>query len=96
MDEIQSFLSNKDELKEIVRKTKQTDSYYLEKRGISDEYNPTKICAFDEWKKYLSAEIKIRYESLHQDLLYCNVKQDFNKAIKTFEKINDLLAEVGE
>jgi len=96
MDEIQSFLSRKDELKEIVNKTKQTDSFYLDKRGISKEYNPTKAYAFDEWKKYFGDEIKIRYESLHEDLLYSSEKQDFESAIITFEKINELLEEIEE
>lgn len=96
MDEIQGFLLKKDELKEIANKTKHTDSFYLEKRGISDEYNPTKVYAFNEWKKYFGDEIKSRYELLHQDLIYSSEKQDFDKAITTFEKINDLLTEVGE
>ena len=32
MDAIRDFLQKKDEVKEIVSKTKYTDSYYLEKR----------------------------------------------------------------
>jgi predicted nucleotidyltransferase component of viral defense system len=96
MDVIQDFLQKKDEVKEIVSKVKHTDSYYLEKRDIPVEYDPTKAYAFSEWKQYFDNEIKGRYESLHQDLLYSNEKQDFRKAITTFEKISDLLRELGE
>ena len=33
---------------------------------------------------------------MHNDLLYTNDKQDFNKAIDTFEKINHILKEINE
>lgn len=96
MDTIQDFLQKKDEVKEIVSKTKYTDFYYLEKRDIPIEYDPTKAYAFSEWKLYFNDEIKGRYESLHQDLLYSNEKQNFRKAITTFEKISNLFRELGE
>lgn len=41
LPEIQAFLENKSELKRIIELTKQTDSYYLQKRNISKEYIPT-------------------------------------------------------
>jgi len=96
MDAIQDFLQKKDAVKEIVSKTKHTDSYYLEKRDVTVEYDPIKAYAFSEWKLYFDDEIKRRFESLHHDLLYSNEKQDFKKAITTFEKISDLLGELGE
>ena len=40
MKEIQDFIEDKEGLKELVRKTKETDSFYLEKRSINPKYNP--------------------------------------------------------
>ena len=48
LPEIQAFLNDKDELKRLVDITKQTDSYHLEKRNISQEYEPTGAYDFCE------------------------------------------------
>lgn len=96
MEEIRRFLADRVELKDIINKTKQTDSFYLEKRDLPDEYDSTEAYAFNEWKKYFSDEIKTRYESLHHDLLYSSERQDFEKAIVAFDEINDLLTQIGE
>lgn len=96
LSNIQHFLTNKEELKRIVRLTKETDSYYLKKRDISPEYNPTGPYDFNNWKKYFTTEIKINYESLHEDLLYTNEKQNFVEAIKVFEEIDIILKEINE
>lgn len=84
MDEIQSFFLNIDGLKLLVRLTKETDSYYLEKRNIPNEYNPLGAYAFDSWKDKLDHNEKERYETLHEDLLYTNEKQKLDKAIEMF------------
>lgn len=96
MDEIQAFLAQRDELKYLVQKTKETDSFYLEKRGISEEYDPTGRYNFAGWRHHFNDEIRAHYESLHEDLLYEKEKQDFNKSIKTFEKIDDIFNGIGE
>ena len=96
MKEIQEFLLNKDELKRLVELTKKTDSFYLEKRNISKDYRPDGNYSFEEWGKYFDDSIQDRYEKLHEDLLYTDEKQNFLKAIETFEKINGLFKEIEE
>lgn len=96
MNEIQEFLNDKDELKRLLNETKSTDSFYLEKRNISEEYDPTGSYDFDSWKKYFDSDIKKIYQSLHEELLYTDEQQDFDEAIATFEKINNLFFEIGE
>lgn len=95
-NDIQKFLSDKAELKSLIQKTKDTDSFYLEKRNVSKEYNPTESYAFPTWEHCFDSIIRARYETLHQDLLYTNKKQDFDKAISVFRKISDLFTEIGE
>lgn len=96
MAEIQSFLSNRDELKEIIGLTKQTDSKYLEKRNIPEEYDPLGAYAFENWKYRLNEEIKSNYESLHKTLLYTDEKQDWEKAMDVLDAINQTLFEINE
>jgi predicted nucleotidyltransferase component of viral defense system len=81
MPDIQAFLTDKALLKSIVVKTKVTDSFYLEKRNIQKEYDPTGPYDFPSWKTYFNNGIRNRYESLHEDLLYTNERQDFAKAV---------------
>ena len=52
--------------------------------------------AFDEWRKYFNDEIRRRYETLHEDLLYTSEKQNFEDAIQTFEEINQFFSEIDE
>ena len=94
--DIQMFLSRQDELKKLIRKTKETDRFYLEKRNVPAEYNPAEAYDFTAWEKYFDSGIRSRYESLHEDLLYTNEKQEFDKAIDTFRKISRLFEEIGE
>lgn len=96
LPEIKAFLSNKEELKRLIRITKDTDSYYLEKRRISKEYDPTTAYDFEKWKHHLSSRVRSAYESLHKELLYTDEPQNFNKAIKTFEEINQILIDIDE
>lgn len=96
LPEIQILLEDKRELKRLVQATKETDSFYLEKRNISKDYDPTKTYDFGAWKHHLDSNVCSIYEKLHEELLYTNEKQDFNKALATFERINSLLKEIGE
>lgn len=98
MPEIKAFLSNTDELKPLLRTTKVTDHYYIEKRDIKmpPEYDPTGPYGFSNWEKYLDSNVKKVYESLHQDLLYTDEKQDFARAIDTFKTIDSIFASIDE
>lgn len=96
MPEIQTFLSNEKLLKELVQKTKETDSFYLEKRNISEEYDPTGLFDFPSWESYFDNQIRARYERLHEDLLYTNEKQNFIDAVNTFKKLNQVFVSINE
>ncbi len=96
LDEIQSFINDKDELKRLVDITKNTDSYYLGKRNISKDYNPKGPYGFDAWKHHLDSQVRSIYENLHKELLYTDEQQNFDDAISTFEQINELLKNIGE
>ena len=52
--------------------------------------------AFENWKQYFNDEIRSRYETLHEDLLYTSDRQSFKKAIQAFEFISQLFASIGE
>ena len=96
MPENQAFLQNKEELKRLIRLTKETDSAYLGKRNIPENYDPTGAYDFPSWKDCFNDDIRSIYEHLHEDLLYTDEKQDFDVAIRTFEKISAVFAEIGE
>lgn len=96
MPENQEFLQNKKELKNLIGLTKETDTVYLEKRNISENYNPSGAYDFFSWKDCFNDDIRSIYEHLHEDLLYTDEKQNFDVAIQTFEKISTLFAEIGE
>ncbi len=96
MPEIQAFLAEKDELQRLVRLTKDTDSFYLGRRNISVEYDPTALYNFPAWQQHFDTCIRSTYENLHQTLLYTDEKQSFDIAITTFQKINELLLAIGE
>ncbi|MCQ2551233.1 MAG: nucleotidyl transferase AbiEii/AbiGii toxin family protein [Clostridia bacterium] len=94
--DIQTFLQNTESLKDLLVKTKETDSFYLDKRNIAKDYNPLSPYDFNKWKEKLDATIKKRYESLHLDLLYTDEKQDFNKALEVLSNISKRFSEIGE
>lgn len=96
LPEIQTFLAETDELKRLVQITKGTDAYYIGKRNISAEYDPTGAYDFALWRKYFDSAIRSIYESLHTTLLYTDEKQNFDIAIKTFEQISARLTEIEE
>jgi len=95
-DDIREFLKNKERLKALLQLTKETDVFYLQKRNVSEEYDPSGAYSFDDWKKYFTEEIRRRYETLHEDLLYTSEKQEFCKAVEVFEKIDRIFAEISE
>lgn len=96
MPEIKAFLEDKDELKRLVQLTKETDSFYLERRNTPKDYSPLGPYDFDAWKDKFDSTARSNYEQLHKNLLYTDQKQSFDEAIKVFEKINDLAKEIGE
>lgn len=96
LPEIQAFLEDKYELKRLIDITKQTDSYYLEKRNISEEYDPIGGYDFDSWKLYLNGRVRSTYENLHKELLYTDKQQSFDDALGAFTEINEILKGIGE
>ncbi|HHU80961.1 MAG TPA: nucleotidyl transferase AbiEii/AbiGii toxin family protein [Acholeplasmataceae bacterium] len=94
--EIKQFIENTEELKRIIKLTKETDSHYLHKRKIPKTYNP--LCSYDfqSWKVTFNNDVKKIYESFHNDLLYTNEKQNFDDAIDVFLEINSLLQTIEE
>lgn len=94
--DIRKFLQDKDELKRLLQLTKQTDSFYLEKRNLPDNYCPLGPYDFNTWKDNFCNNARQRYEKLHETLLYTDKKQDFNLALKTFEDLNEIFASIGE
>ena len=94
--EIQKFLNDKDELRRLLKLTKETDSFYLFKRGIVKDYNPTGLYDFNTWKDKFDSNVKENYEQLHNNLLYTKEKQDFTKAVNAFETIDRLFKNIGE
>lgn len=96
LPEIKVFLTDKTALKRLIVLTKDTDSFYLEKRNISMEYNPKGAYDFSKWKAYLNTNVRHIYEHLHKDLLYTDVQQNFDYALYVFEQINVVLQEIGE
>ena len=95
-EDIQGFLKDKVELKRLMEITKQTDSFYLEKRNTSTEYTPLGAYDFPMWREKFNAAAQERYEKLHETLLYTDQKQDFNLALSTFDKLNHIFDSIGE
>ncbi len=96
LPEIQTFLEDKEELKRLIEITKQTDSYYLEKRNISQDYDPSAAYDFDSWKHYLGEHVRSTYENLHKELLYTDEQQSFDEALIAFTEISEILKKIGE
>jgi len=96
MEQIKKFLEDEKNLKDIIQITKQTDSFYLEKRHLPTDYNPKGPYDFESWKDKFSRSIQDRYEDLHNTLLYTDQKQDWLKVERTFMSVNDILREIGE
>ena len=96
MPEIQTFINDRQGLKEILQLTKKSDSYYLQKRDIPQDYNPCGAYDFESWKYKFDGKIKSIYENLHNELLYTDEQQKFSLALKCFEDINEVFVKIGE
>lgn len=93
---VKEFVEDKAELKRLIAITKQTDSYYLEKRNISQEYDPNGAYDFESRSCYLNEQVRSVYENLHKELLYTDEQQNFDDALATFSEISNVLKGVGE
>lgn len=96
MKEIEDFLSDLKNLKDIIQLTKQTDQIYLEKREIPKAYSPVGSYDFSAWKDKFSNDIKANYESLHETLLFTDQKQDWSKVKLVFDKLDQILRKIDE
>lgn len=96
LNEIKDFLNNKEEFKQIVKLTKESDKYYLNNKNEHIKYNPCDSYDFEKWKDKLCGEIRVVYENLHKQLLYTDEKQDFDYAIVIMEEIGRIFKEIGE
>ena len=94
--DIQEFLNDKAGLKHLLEITKQTDSFYLEKRNTSVDYTPLGAYDFPVWREAFNGVARERYEKLHETLLYTDQKQDFGVAVSTFDKLNQIFSSIGE
>ena len=95
LPQVKEFNEDKAELKRLIAITKQTDSYYLEKRNISQEYNPNGAYDFESWSCYLNEQVRSVYENLHKELLYTDEQQNFDDALATFSEISNVLKGIG-
>ncbi|WP_295160953.1 nucleotidyl transferase AbiEii/AbiGii toxin family protein [Selenomonas sp. AE3005] len=93
--DIQAFINDKTELKRLLKLTKETDGFYLQKRNISKEYNPLGKYDFDSWAAAFQTA-KSSYEKLHENLLYTDEKQDFAQAAEAFAQLGRIFAEIDE
>lgn len=77
LPEVQAFLNDTEELKSLMSLTKNTDSYYLGKRNIGKEYNPTgaydfmggRICLHQKLKLYMRIFTKNYYTQMRNRIL---------------------------
>ena len=83
-------------MKYLIQMTKETDSFYLGKRNISKEYNPTETYSFENWNHYFNQQTRYNYEHLHKELLYTDEPQNFDEALEVFSKISEILRQIGE
>lgn len=96
LPEIKVFLEDKVELKRLIGITKETDSFYLKKRNINQEYDPKGAYDFGSWEHLLNDQVRSAYENLHKELLYTDEQQNFETALNSFRKISEQLKKIGE
>ena len=80
----------------LLEITKQTDSFYLEKRNTPVDYTPLGAYDFPMWREAFNEAAREHYEKLHETLLYTDKKQDFRVAVSTFDKLNQIFSSIGE
>ena len=96
LPEIKVFLEDKVELKRLIGITKETDSFYLKKRNINQEYDPKGAYDLGSWEHLLNDQVRSAYENLHKELLYTDEQQNFETALNSFRKISEQLKKIGE
>lgn len=97
LKEIQVVLKNKQQLKQVVTMTKQSDSLYFEKRNTRPDYNIKAPYSFETWKNKLNNKnVSRQYGQLHKTFLYTDEKQNLEDSIKTLTEIDLILKEIGE
>ena len=95
--EIRQLLADKKALKDLVQLTKQSDSVYLQKRTMPNEYQPDSPYNFLSWRESFDTRlVRNAYERLHRDLLYTDEPQPFHAAVETFEKLSNCFEAIGE
>ncbi|MBR5087961.1 MAG: nucleotidyl transferase AbiEii/AbiGii toxin family protein [Ruminiclostridium sp.] len=96
MPEIKAFLEDRNNLKKLLALTKETDTFYLEKRKNAIQYDPKGAYDFDSWKDKFTSEIKTIYEKGLNDLIYNDKKRNFDDVFRTFSEINSILKSISE
>ena len=94
-EEIKRFLSDEEELKKVNKYAKKASEFYVSKRdfAMTDELEGKYNLA--DWRHHMEEpSVRSAYERLHDDLLYTDEKQDFDLALKVFEKIDKILNEL--
>lgn len=95
--DVQEFLKDETALKDIVAKTKETDSFYLGKRNIPHDYDPKGPYDFVSWKgKICNPEIRKQYENLGDGLIFGEEMPNLDSVITVFEEIDRIFADIGE
>lgn len=51
---------------------------------------------FNDLISMFTNEIRLRYETLHKDLLYTDEQQCFEEVLKTFKAIDNIFKEIDE
>lgn len=96
MKEIEEFFIDEKAFAEILKETKNTDSFYLAKRNLPEDYDPNGKYDFVSWANKFDKNVEKIYENLHNELLYTSVKQDFNKAKAIFSEISERIAKIED
>jgi predicted nucleotidyltransferase component of viral defense system len=94
--EIKTFINDKHQLITVIKETKESDHFYFEKRNFNPQYDAKKPYDFKSWSDRIDKVTIRNYQSLHQDLLFSNQKQQYEEAHQVLTEINDLFQSIGE
>jgi hypothetical protein len=75
---------------------KELRHFYFEKRNFNPQYDAKKPYDFKSWSDRIDKVTIRNYQSLHQDLLFSNQKQQYEEAHQVLTEINDLFQSIGE